>query len=706
MLAFKNSDANRSDGRLPKPKERFQNVLEHMGKAVVIARRSWSGLPQQITEPVNLLIDTPPPYTDRHLHLHHAMPHVIAETLSWWMNSLGVSTLIPQGFDCHSIELELEKQGDVESCEKEVEKRINHIKRQFDALGYKPHWSHEYRSTDNEVRALCWEVCRDLADRGMVYWGQRWLYRCRDCGREVIKHQMERSFREVALDAVSWGLGSDPATRLLIRKDRNQVSATCLVLVAGPDHLCEAELHRTYPEMAFDLPVVQLRVPELPSGCLWPVEPEASLFDLNLHFRAMRSLGRSYHYPSPRGRVDAHGTNYCTEVVRLGGRRHRGCGGDIRAEPESAVCLRLKDHRSLIEQAACEIEWIPRVGLVTFKRFLEDAMDDWPLTRLRRFGVRAPFLPSKGSSRVRLVDTADAGDSPLELPFVLDTMFITGLSATLVSRRLRKPPGKIVRLHRIASATTWHYRTIVLSVLARDVLCPDVIVSHGYLIGTGRTFKERVRSPGDLSIYLERFSMDPVRWWALKSPLGRDRCMSESEMREGIGLVKSLRHFVSRITTPDKSIPATDERTVDEIAQRLAQDIAGTARSVDRALRHFDFRQAAISVERFLRRLVSSSGHTLDEATEAGRRKILKVATPLILGLSFPFLPATSEALWAELEIDSESLHQQGLYLWCFLRADPDKIKQRLLRGDQFNTGSCDSARKEGPDEPPPTTHR
>ncbi|MFH1653061.1 MAG: class I tRNA ligase family protein [Pseudomonadota bacterium] len=641
------------------------------------AQKRWENVHRSLLEPVDVLIDTPPPYTDRFLHLHHAIPHVLAETYSLWLESKGISVLLPQGFDCHSIELENLLDGDVQQCNDEVADRIKLIKKQFLRLGYVPHWSHEYASVQSETQILAYNVCKELMEKGLIYSGVRYSLRCPSCGKEVLHHQLYEIHEKRVINKYTLTV-SGKRFELIIPEEKKDSYFSCLIqTVSSP--MKEMSLMEPLVINNARIPVLKAYLPNFPNNSYVLVGPELSPWYFSLHKKAMKKLGISIYSRSVLQKIPLPKISTDTMEISMLLTKHKTCNDTVLISSEPTVTVKLRDKINDIKASAQSIEWYPKTGLNILHQFLTDTGDDWPITRSRKFGVLSPFGFLGNGDIVWNNDNKNEDGKIM----VLDTMFVAAMSATLVASRLKKVPSKIVRIHRLASAKCWHYSTIVLSTLIDWVLKPDIIVSHGYLQGDGNSFKERVLSPGNITPYINMYSTDNVRWWALGTALGRDRTLVEAELRLGNNVTKKLNNFIELILSASMAEGETlingggDEK----LLKQVVTDLVGVLNKIDQHLARFEYVKSRLVVETLVRKTIPRVWLEKDLQLENGEKIILQRAVKYLLGILFLFVPACSEFIYGKLNLSQKPLREDLNEILSNIRKGYDHLMKEIKLG-------------------------
>jgi len=231
----------------------------------------------------------------------------------------------------------------------------------------------------------------------------------------------------------------------------------------------------------------------------------------------------------------------------------------------------------------------------------------------------------------------------------------------------------------------WFYTLHVLSVALFDKPPFRTCLAHGIVLGSdGRKLSKRLRNYPDPLEAFERVGADAIRWSLLSSSVlrGGNLVASETAMESALReAVLPLWHSCRTLTLYAEHVPRLrtgDDGPTPDVLDRYA--LAKAAELVERASGAFDATDlsgACWAVSRFLDALnnwyVRRSRDRLWAGDEAAVDTLYTVLQ-VLLRVTAPLLPLTSEHLWGVLVPGARSLHLQDWPAIGELPANPELV--------------------------------
>jgi valyl-tRNA synthetase len=189
--------------------------------------------------------------------------------------------------------------------------------------------------------------------------------------------------------------------------------------------------------------------------------------------------------------------------------------------------VNIRDHVPQLRGWIDRVEWRPDHFRERLHRWVDQISMDWSISRERNYGIRVPGEPDN---------------------IVFDTWFTSSLSPQMAwAAHTGEPslrcPVFDVRFQAHDIIRTWAFFTIVKSAYHnRQIPWKRVIVSGHALDRHGRKISKTAGNFVSPLVYVERYGMEGVRYWAAQNQVGTDTRCDEAVMEKGKRLLNKLRN--------------------------------------------------------------------------------------------------------------------------------------------------------------------
>ncbi len=193
-------------------------------------------------------IDTPPPYTSGEFHTGMVLNWTYFDMLARYKRMQGFNVLLPQGWDCHGLPVEVEverrnkmKKTDVppdrfrKMCMELVNENIVSMKESITRLGCSIDWSTEYRTMDPDYWRRTQLSFILLYKKGFIYRGKHPVNWCPRCETAIADAEVEYDTRQARLYYVKFRL--EEGGFLEIATTRPELIPACVTVVVHPEDM-------------------------------------------------------------------------------------------------------------------------------------------------------------------------------------------------------------------------------------------------------------------------------------------------------------------------------------------------------------------------------------------------------------------------------------------------------------------------------------
>jgi valyl-tRNA synthetase len=635
-------------------------------------------------------IDTPPPTVSGSIHIGHVFSYTQAEAIARFFRMRGHNVFYPFGFDDNGLPTErfVEKELNVKGKDLPREKFVEHclemtrlveerFKTLWTRLGFSADWTLEYSTIGRNAQRVSQRSFLDLARRGLATRKETPALWCPECQTSVAQAEEDDKESETVLTDVAFGLSG--GGEIVIATTRPELLSSCVAVFLHPEDERAAALRgrkAVTPLFGREVPILADAAVKRDKGtgavmcCTFGDTTDIGWWrDHRLPFVAsigkdgkMTEAAGAYaglHLKKARAKVledlAAAGVVRGQKKVQHAVNVHERCGTPIEFVLAPQWFVNVLDRKDEIRRAGAAIRWFPPEMKVRFDHWVENLKFDWCISRQRFYGVPFPvWLCTRCDGFVLARDedlpvdpTRVAPPSPCpkcQAPLrpetdVMDT-WATSSVTPQINARWGEPGDLSARLYPMS-----------LRPQAHDMLNPQ---------------REKIsKSKGGAAVtpdmLIEKYSADPVRYWACRNSLGMDTYFDEKTLDQGRRLVTKLWNAVRFAHASLAGWNGTDAggepRTVDRAVLSLL------ARVVDRStslLERYEFGLAMKEIESFFwadlcdnyLEMVKDRLYDLSPANasaRAGGQRSLARVLETVLKLFAPFLPHVTEELYQSL---------------------------------------------------------
>jgi valyl-tRNA synthetase len=205
--------------------------------------------------------------------------------------------------------------------------------------------------------------------------------------------------------------------------------------------------------------------------------------------------------------------------------RYERSGEKVELRTGEGWFINIRDHLDRLRQAIDLIQWHPKVFQERLHRWLDGLTMDWSISRERNYGIHIPGEPDN---------------------IVFDTWFTSSLSPQMTWAAHTKiptlhPPIFDARFQAHDIIRTWAFFTIVKSLYHSDqVPWKKIIISGHALDKHGHKISKTAGNFVEPHVYVEKYGMEGVRYWAACNQVGTDTRCDEAVMKKGKALLNKL----------------------------------------------------------------------------------------------------------------------------------------------------------------------
>lgn len=207
--------------------------------------------------------------------------------------------------------------------------------------------------------------------------------------------------------------------------------------------------------------------------------------------------------------------------------RYERSGEKVELRTGEGWFINIRDHIPRLREWIDDIEWQPDHFRERLHRWLDGINQDWSISRERNYGIRIPGEPEG---------------------IVFDTWFTSSLSPQMTwAAHTGKPslecPVFDLRFQAHDIIRTWAFFTIVKSVYHNQQKPWKKIIISGHALDRhGRKISKTAGNFVSPLVYVEKYGMEGVRYWAAQNQVGTDTRCDEAIMEKGKRLLNKLRN--------------------------------------------------------------------------------------------------------------------------------------------------------------------
>jgi valyl-tRNA synthetase len=352
--------------------------------------------------------------------------------------------------------------------------------------------------------------------------------------------------------------------------------------------------------------------------------------------------------------------------------------------PSRQWFVRLLDKREALLAKGAEITWHPEHMQHRFRDWTENLSLDWCISRQRYFGVAIPVwypLDAEGEPDHANPIVAEADRMPVDPmtdtptgyteaqrgqpggfagePDIFDTWFTSSLTPQIGSGWLldMERHGKLfpadLRPQSHEIIRTWAFYTIAKAMLHEDRVPWHHAAISGWILDPDR--KKMSKSLGNVVTPLpviEKWSADPVRYWAGCARIGVDTAFDENVLKVGKRLVTKIWN-ASKFVLSQEAPPGPVSCELDRAFLAELRDLVERTTADHEA---FDFARAMQETETFFwsrftdtyLELAKSRARSEDDpAGRASAVTTLRLGLQVLLRLLAPVLVYVTEEVWS-----------------------------------------------------------
>lgn len=665
-------------------------------------------------------IDTPPPTVSGSIHIGHVFSYTQAEAIARFQRMRGHNVFYPFGFDDNGLPTErfVEKELNIKGKDLPREKFVEHclemtkqVEARFKALwtrlGFSVDWTLEYSTIGREAQRVSQRSFLDLVRRGLATRRETPALWCPECQTSVAQAEEDDKESETLLTDLAFPVAG--GGEVVIATTRPELLPSCVAVFLHPedDRLSSLRGRKAVtPLSGREVPILADEAVKRDKGtgavmcCTFGDTTDIGWWrDHRLPFIAsigkdgkMTAAAGAYaglHLKKARAKSledlaaagFVRGQKKVQQVVNV----HERCGTPIEFVLAPQWFVNVLERKDEIRRAGDAIRWFPPEMKVRFDHWVENLKFDWCVSRQRFYGVPFPvWLCTKCDGYV-LARDEDLPVDPTRTPApgacpkcsaplrpetdVMDTWATSSVTPQINARwgeaddRSKKLYPMSLRPQAHDIIRTWAFYTIVKGLYHTGSPPWRDIAISGHALSPQR---EKIsKSKGGAAItpdmLIEKYSADPVRFWACRNSLGMDTFFDEKTFDQGRRLVTKLWNAVrfahASLSGWDGAGSRGERRPIDEaILSRLGRVVARATALLEK----YEFGLAMKEVETFFwsdlcdNYLEMVKDRLYDDgpanaAARAGGQSTLARVLETVLKLFAPFVPHVTEELYQSL---------------------------------------------------------
>ncbi len=665
-------------------------------------------------------IDTPPPTVSGAIHIGHVFSYTQAEAIARFHRMRGRNVFYPFGFDDNGLPTErfvekelgvkgkdLPREEFVARCLEMTKKTEERFKSLWTRLGFSVDWNREYSTIGRTAQRVSQRSFLDLLKKGRIERRETPALWCPECQTSVAQAEEDDKEGEAILSEVPFALVG--GGEIVVATTRPELLSSCVAVFVHPEDPRAAALagkKAVTPLFGREVPVLADEAVKRDKGtgavmcCTFGDSTDIAWWRAHrLPFVA--SIGRDgrmteaagayagLHLKKARARALEdlaarnllRGQKKAQHVVNV----HERCGTPIEFVLAPQWFVNVLDRKDEIRRAGDEVRWFPPEMKVRFDHWVENLKFDWCISRQRFYGVPFPVWLCTRCDGFDVAKVEDLPVDPTRVPSpgpcpkcggelkpetdVMDTWATSSvtpqinarwgeaddLSGRIYPMSLRPQAHDIIR--------TWAFYTIVKGLYhtGRPPWRDIAISGHALSPQREKISKSKGGAAVTPDMLIEKYTADPVRYWACRNSLGMDTYFDEKTFDQGRRLVTKLWNAVrfahGALGGAREAEGPGSPRAVDRGILSLLGRASGRATLF---LERYEFGLALKEIEAFFWRdfcdnyleMVKDRLYDLspgNSAERAGGQSSLSAVLDALLKLFAPFLPHVTEELFQSL---------------------------------------------------------
>jgi valyl-tRNA synthetase len=603
----------------------------------------------------------------------------------------------------------------IDLCLKTTQEIEAKFKTLWQSLGFSADWSLEYSTIDERSQRISQRSFIDLLGKDLAYRKETPALWCPECRTAVAQAEEEDVERETLFSDIPFELAD--GGRLVIATTRPELLPSCVCVLVHPDdernkHLIGKEAR--VPLFGQTVPILAADDVDMEKGtgvvmcCTFGDTKDIEWwerYDLPL----VMSIDRRGRMTDQAGEYDgqkvAEARKAILQDLEAAGlilaqkkhtqmvNTHERCGTPIEFIVAHQWFIKVLDYRDKLIEAGNKMRWFPSNMKVRYDHWVENLHWDWGVSRQRFYGVPIPvWLCTKCDGHVPareedLPVDPQVSDPPGPCPScgsseltperdVLDTWATSSVTPQInvkwgeregdISDRLM-PMSMRPQAHDIIR--TWAFYTTVKSIHHHgDIPWNDVVISGHVVDAERKKISKSKLEHGKQSALskvfghpekvIDRFSADPIRYWACRANLGVDTAYDEKMIELGKRFVTKLwnasKFALSHLEDWDGS-PGEPTSVDRGLLARLAE----VEKRATKHLLEYEIGGAVRDIESFFWSILCDNylemvkarlyePETYGEASKRGGQATLHRVLLDILKMLAPFMPHVTEEIYQQ----------------------------------------------------------
>ena len=603
----------------------------------------------------------------------------------------------------------------IDLCLKTTREIETKFKALWQSLGFSVDWSLEYSTIDERSQRISQRSFIDLLNKDLAYRKETPALWCPECRTAVAQAEEEDVERDTVFSDIRFEF--EDGSPLIIATTRPELLPSCVAVLVHPDDERNKHLvgkKAKVPLFGQMVPIIASEDVDMEKGtgvvmcCTfgdtkdiewWEKFALPLLMSIDRRGRMTEQAGAYKDKKVAEARkailedLDAQGLILArkphTQIVNT----HERCGTPIEFIPVKQWFIKALDYRERLLQAGDELRWFPKSMKVRYDHWVENLHWDWGVSRQRFYGVPIPVWLCKqcdGYVAARDEDLPvdpqmsdppgacpSCGSSELEPERdVLDTWATSSVTPQINTRWGERegdiserflPMSMRPQAHDIIR--TWAFYTILKSLFHHDTIPWKDIVISGHVVDAARKkiSKSKLDHGAQSSLskvfghpdkVIERFSADPIRYWACRANLGVDTAYDEKMIDLGKRFVTKLwnasKFALSHLEDWNGSpgVPTSVDRG-------LLARLGDVERRVTKHMLNYEFGAAVREIESFFWSVLCDNylemvkarlyePETYGEESKRGAQATLHRVLLDVLKMLAPFMPHVTEEIYQQ----------------------------------------------------------